>query len=309
MSHDEDRTTPSTSRRFAPATLLYAFATPADPSPRARNVVIVRLILGALCVALLSSLATVVSLRAAGWLSIPSYRTPQIQSSEVNLPSDAVCAQRVSGSGTEVRRDNTAANHRTPTTVQLAQLNPWTGAIGLDAQSDALRKRVTGNFTGTTDQIFQWAACKWGIDPDIVRAEAEAESTWHQSVTGDLTSDASLCPPDAKWKGSQCYQSYGILQIKYQYYKGAWPMARDDTAFNVDFVYGWLRNCYEGWTDYLYDKTPTPGYPTYHAGDIWGCVGMWYSGSWYDSGAIAYIATVKKHYEKKDWLQPSFASE
>ena len=29
--------------------------------------------------------------------------------------------------------------------------------------------RVTGNFTGTTDMILQWAACKWGIDEDIVR--------------------------------------------------------------------------------------------------------------------------------------------
>ena len=25
-------------------------------------------------------------------------------------------------------------------------------------------RRVTGNFTGTTDEIIQWAACKWGFN-------------------------------------------------------------------------------------------------------------------------------------------------
>ena len=30
---------------------------------------------------------------------------------------------------------------------------------------------VTGNYTGTTDEIVRWAACKWGIDEDVVRAQ------------------------------------------------------------------------------------------------------------------------------------------
>jgi autotransporter family porin len=83
-------------------------------------------------------------------------------------------------------------------------------------------------------------------------------------------------------------------------------MSRDDTAFNADFVYGWLRNCYEGWADYLYQRTPAPGYPSYHAGDIWGCLGFWFSGSWYDQGAINYINLTKAHYAQKPWLQPGF---
>ena len=32
---------------------------------------------------------------------------------------------------------------------------------------------VDGDFAGTTDQLIQWAACKWGIDEDIVRAPAD----------------------------------------------------------------------------------------------------------------------------------------
>ncbi len=178
----------------------------------------------------------------------------------------------------------------------------------MDDKSEALLQQVTGHYTGTTDQILQWVACKWGINPDIVRAQAVVESYWRMSQTGDLTSDPSGCPPNAEYQGSECYQSYGILQIKYRYFAGAFPMARQDTALNADYVYGWMRNCYEGWADYLYDETPENGYPAYHAGDIWGCLGFWYSGAWYDSGAINYIAQVQAAYNGKTWLTSDFAA-
>ncbi len=221
------------------------------------------------------------------------------------LPGDGTCASRVIMSSFEPRPDNYAANHRVPTAAQIANLHPWTPLIGMDDRSDSLRKQVTGNFTGTTDEILQWVACKWGIDVNIIRAEAVTESYWHQSQLGDNTTNQSLCPPGT-WNGSSCYQSYGILQIKYTYFQSEWPMSRDDTAFNADLVYGWLRNCYEGWADYLYQRTPAPGYPSYHAGDIWGCLGFWFSGSWYDQGAINYINVTKGYYAQKPWLQPGF---
>ena len=221
------------------------------------------------------------------------------------LPGDSTCASNVTRSAFEPRPDNYAANHQVPTAAQIANLHPWNSLIGMDDKSDSLRQRVTGNFTGTTDEILQWVACKWGIDPNIVRAEAVTESTWHQSQLGDYTNSQSLCPPGT-WNGTSCYQSYGILQIKYTYFQSEWPMSRDDTAFNADFVYGWLRNCYEGWTDYLYQSTPAAGYPSYHAGDIWGCLGFWFSGTWYDQGAINYINVTKGYYTQKPWLQPGF---
>ncbi len=221
------------------------------------------------------------------------------------LPGDSTCASNVTRSAFEPRPDNYAANHQVPTAAQIANLHPWNSLIGMDDKSDSLRRRVTGDFTGTTDEILQWAACKWGIDPNIVRAEAVTESTWHQSQLGDYTNNQSLCPPGT-WNGTSCYQSYGILQIKYTYFQSEWPMSRDDTAFNADFVYGWLRNCYEGWADYLYQYTPVAGYPRYHAGDIWGCLGFWFSGNWYDQGAINYINVTKGYYTQKPWLQPGF---
>ena len=222
-----------------------------------------------------------------------------------SLPSDSACASQITSSSFEPRSDNYAANHQVPTAAQIANLHPWNPLIGMASNSDTLRRRITGNFTGTTDEILQWAACKWGIDVNIIRAEAVTESHWHQSQLGDYTTNQSLCPPGT-WNGSSCYQSYGILQIKYIYFQSEWPMSRNDTAFNADFVYGWLRNCYEGWADYLYQATPVSGYPRYHAGDIWGCLGFWFSGTWYSQGAINYINETRGFYAQKPWLQSGF---
>lgn len=222
-----------------------------------------------------------------------------------SLPSEGECAARIHHSSWEPRPDNTTANHSVPTAQQIAQLTPWDESIGVDPKADALRKQITGNFTGTTDEILQWVACKWGIDENIVRAEAIVESYWHQSQLGDYTSNRNLCPPGT-WDGKGCYQSYGILQLKYYYFQSAWPMSREDTAFNAEYVYGVIRTCYEGWTSYLNNLTPLAGYPRYHAGDIWGCLGRWYSGGWYSQGAINYINEVKSVLAQNEWLKPGF---
>lgn len=222
------------------------------------------------------------------------------------LPSEAECAARVRRSAWEPRSDNYVANNSTPTAQQIAALTPWNESIGVSPQANVLLKQITGHFTGTTDEILQWVACKWGIDEDIVRAEAAFESNWHQSQTSDWSTDPQMCPPGT-WDGSGCWQSYGILQIKYFYFKSSWPMSRDDAAFSAEYVYGIIRTCYEGWTTYLAEGTPLPGYPAYHAGDIWGCLGRWYSGWWYTQDAITYINGVKTHLANKEWQQPLFA--
>ena len=221
------------------------------------------------------------------------------------LPSEQSCAARVHRSSWEPRPDNAKANQSVPTQQQLAQLTPWDPSIGVDVKADALRTQITGNFTGTTNEILQWVACKWGIDENIMRAEAAVESGWHQSQTGDYTSDRSLCPPGT-WDGQGCYQSYGLLQLKYYYFQSTWPMSRYDSAFSIEYVYGVIRTCYEGWTTYLNERTPLPGYSRYHAGDIWGCLGRWYSGGWYDKSAVNYIQKVKTALADKVWLEAGF---
>jgi hypothetical protein len=221
------------------------------------------------------------------------------------LPTEQECAARVHRSSWEPRPDNQAANQRVPTQEQLALLTPWDESIGVDPKANSLLAQISGDFTGTTNEIIQWAACKWGIDENIVRAETVIESDWHQNFRGDYTTNKSYCPPGT-WDGQGCYQSYGLLQLKYYYFQSSWPMSRDDTAFNVEYVLGIIRTCFEGWTTYLNDRTPLPGYQHYHAGDLWGCLGRWYSGGWYDQGAVAYIQKVKNALADKAWLQASF---
>ena len=52
-----------------------------------------------------------------------------------------------------------------------------------------------------------------------------------------------------------------------------------------------LRGCYQGW-EYFGSKS---------RGDLWGCMGAWYSGDWYDGGAQAYIERVQEQYNSKPW--------
>lgn len=222
------------------------------------------------------------------------------------LPSEAQCAASVRRSSFEPRPQNKSANQTVPTAQQIADQDPWDQKLGQSIQADTLRKQITGNFTGTTDEILQWVACKWGVSPDLVRAEAVVESYWKQDLQGDYAEgDKTVCPPGT-WDGKGCYQSYGILQIKYEFFKSAWPMSRDDTAFSAEYVYGMLRACYEGWTTYLSDTTPLPGYQPYHAGDIWGCLGRWFSGDWYSQASLDYIQRVKDALAEKTWLQDGF---
>jgi hypothetical protein len=220
------------------------------------------------------------------------------------LPSEAFCAAHVQKTS-EARPANQTANQRVPTSAQLAGLSAWSASGGFDPRADQLRQQITGHFTGTTDEILQWVACKWGVPVDVVRAEAVIESNWQQAQLGDQTSTQSECPPGT-WNGNSCYQSYGILQIMYQYNSSAWPMSRDDTAFSAEYTYGLIRACYEGWVTYLNGITPQSGYPSYKAGDLWGCIGRWYSGSWYDSGAINYISKVKAVENSKPWNSSGF---
>ena len=208
------------------------------------------------------------------------------------LPSDATCASEVRPAA-EVRPANAAANH--------------TAGVG----GNSLIPRVTGSYVGTTDQIIQWAACKWGIDEDIVRAQAAVESYWFQRTTGDFTTDASMCVPGHQTLGAdgipgQCPESIGLLQVRYPYHPTAFASADDaavSTAYNVDYAYANWRTCFEGGDSWL--NTLNPPRP-YQAGDLWGCLGVWSSGRWYDSGAMSYINRVQSSLSARIWETPTF---
>jgi autotransporter family porin len=224
------------------------------------------------------------------------------------LPDEATCAARVRRSGFEPRPDNTTANQTVPTAAQLAGLERWNSDDGFDNRALGFEARVTGAFTGTTDELLQWVACKWGFDEDHLRAEAVVSSNWTQGRTTDFTTNTSLCPPDAATRatdgGVECAQTYGIFQIVWQYHKQAWPMFRDSTPGHLDYIFGLRRVCFEGWDMGQAARAPA-GIP-YGPNDEWGCVGAHFSGEWYDKGANVYISAVQGQIAERAWTKPGF---
>ncbi len=155
---------------------------------------------------------------------------------------------------------------------------------------NATYPRVTGNFVGTTDEILQWTACKWGIDEDWVRAQIVTESFWDQRVVGDTAA------------GDGC-TSHGLGQVRRCYHDNAFENAVNSSAYNLDYTYAIWRACYEGQFTWL--NTVERGHD-YAAGDLLGCMGVWFSGRWYTQPAVTYMSVVQGHFDGRPWLQSSF---
>ncbi len=156
------------------------------------------------------------------------------------LPSGAECAARV-------RRHRRRSARRTPprTPTEAAAPTPTHAPTGHSSD------RVDGDFAGTTDEIIQWAACKWGIDEDIARAQVIKESYWYQSANGDNG------------------ESWGLGQVRDTAHRSAFQYsvnARNSSAYNLDYTYATWRACYEGVYTWL-NTVERNG--TYTAGDSW----------------------------------------
>ena len=204
------------------------------------------------------------------------------------LPPGAQCARRVGHDDWEPRPENAVANSSVPESVSLP---PWPDYYEPEVNSRFV-PRIDGDFTGTTDAIIAWGACKWGFDADLVRAMAVEESYWRQSHTGDITNNPQQCVGGV---AVPCPTSFGLLQIKHIFRPGSYPYSARYTAFNVDYSLAVLRACYEGWVIYLEGD--------YRPGDLWGCVGWHYSGEWKDPDAFGYIRRVQDHLTAKPWLK------
>jgi hypothetical protein len=207
-----------------------------------------------------------------------------LQPSTVALPrTDALCASLVTPRPFEPRPENNVANHTVPSGPV-----PWNNGSDQTYWKKwiANRNKVTGNYTGTTDEIIRWASCKWGLDENTVRAVADQESEWHESEVGDN------------------HSSFGIMQVKDHTSDGhpdlgGYPATAQSTALNVDMYGSWQRSCLEGafydGGDWLYGGKKV-------IDDSWGCVGAWFSGDWHDQGAEDYVGLVQKLLARKDWL-------
>jgi autotransporter family porin len=217
------------------------------------------------------------------------------------LPTGGQCAQWVRARPMpENKGVNGRFNHTTGQSVGAAffsgdkpQANGW------------IAPRINGNFTGTTQEILRWAACKWGIDQNLVFAQAAVESWWRQTTKGDWGS--SGCPPGhgpgVDGRAGLCPQSWGILQNRYPYETSSWPGIATSTAMNADTGYAIWRACFVGYETWL--NTVDRG-STYHAGDAWGCIGRWFAGRWHTAPAQQYIAKVGQYLRDKIWKTPNF---
>jgi hypothetical protein len=289
-----------------------------------------------------------------------------------SLPSDAQCAAQVHYSSWEPRPENAQQNSTRPAPGAMAASfasRPRNEGGSYNPLWDSwLLKRVDGQFTGTTDEILQWAACKWGLPDNLIRADAVEESTWFQYLhfpndasygggggscywdfgCGDSFSSATAAstvycngiatqavlsselhnyqkdpvtaaggPPYTPTTGL-CPKTFSILgvmswddpawQAPYSPYpgnqNGTFPFTRDSTAAAADYWGAYIRGCYEGWTYWLKGS----GTGTYAAGDLWGCIGSWYSGDWHTSAANTYIGSVQSKENTTIWLTAAFAA-
>lgn len=181
------------------------------------------------------------------------------------MSADEFCARRVVRSDWEPRPENAAANLTVPPT-------PVSSYTWGSPEADAVRDRVTGRFTGTTDEIIQWASCKWGFPADVTRAQAFQETGWQQTAVGDNG------------------ESFGILQIRSTAWPGTAPWSARSTAYNLDWSLALRRACVDGLA-----------YEGVGRGDLWGCIGIHFSGTWGDAASLRYAKGVREALDARPW--------
>ena len=197
--------------------------------------------------------------------------------------SDAEAAARV-GSRPENRSQNGSYNQRRPTDSELSRAR--TELRDDYFFPEASIAALTGNHSGSTDEVIQWAAHKWGVDEDTMRAVATLESWWNRNFIND-------------YDGNPAGPTYGLFQPGSPGNPTVKTLLGASTAYNADYYGALIRFYFDGRASWLADRG-------YTAGDLWGSIGAHYSGGWYDSGANEYIAKVKDHLAKRTWAQAGF---
>jgi soluble lytic murein transglycosylase-like protein len=216
----------------------------------------------------------------AALLALPASALGKAETRPVGSPalSDWDAANRVVRSP-EIRWRNNWSNNRTPSDWELQDFR--------NRSTMPYKDRVTGRFTGTTDDIIEWAAHKHGVDEDVMRAVARQESYWRNDTVGDNG------------------DSFGLMQMRRPYHC-CLPYMQQSTAFNVDYYAAHLRAYYDGKMTWL--NTVGGNGWGYGAGDLWGSVGVWFSGRWHDWAAENYIRNIQRIQWSREWTWPEFVN-
>jgi hypothetical protein len=252
-----------------------------------------------------------------------------------SLPDGKTCAEEIPPTP-ETVPGNTPFNQTKVTSAQLAAF-AGQGFTFEKLSSTKQYARITGDYTGSTDMIMRWAACKYGIDENVVRGQGWEESWWRQSQIGDRRNSRSECVQGnftALWNttiplvdGSTvtcpgcCWTSWSAWQTKVYYEWKTWPMIKDSTSFAAEYRYATTRACINGdWSTYFANghgsffghnsyATDISNYardPSQSNLDIllWGCVASHLSGEWYDPAAVKYIKDIQGNIALRRWLTP-----
>ncbi|MDQ2700125.1 MAG: hypothetical protein M3Y23_02225 [Actinomycetota bacterium] len=199
--------------------------------------------------------------------------------------SSKAAAKLVDRSRWEPRPQNRKANHRVP---GRKLLRAWRNRSDMP-----YRHLVDGRFRGTTDEIIQWAAHKWGINTDLMRAAATVESWWEMKTFGDNG------------------DSFGLYQVRRPYHCwGKCRIARHFTAFNADYYGGIIRSYFDGTQTWL--NTVEGNGKRYRKGDLQGSLGTWYSGRWWgppERPIEPYLSDIRMRRAERTWQQPFFVGK
>jgi hypothetical protein len=170
----------------------------------------------------------------------------------------------------EVRWQNSTTNQ---TRGRRTDPNAFFGPTGWRSYYD----RIDGNCVGSTEQILEWAAKKWGFDqlgyPDLAKAIGVTETWWLNSHIGP-------------------YGEVGILQVYPTYWPDSGP-ASWSTAYAADYAMAVIRSHYDG-ASWLGNAT---------RGDLRGSVSAWNCGCAYN-GWNWYGNTVFNYVNTKPWKRP-----
>lgn len=211
----------------------------------------------------------------------------------------------------EIRPNNIGANNYVPSNFELRRFRATKDNFRLTpVQQNPWYARVTGRShlrNPSTDMLIQWAAQKWGIPENTLRALASFEALWHMDWGGDLTQVPARWyadyPPQARSGNGEVWLSMGITQIKWKpdgsVNAGTQRLRWLSTAFNLDYAGATIRYYYDGKCNWCGRG--------YHAGEPWASVGAWNQPTpWGNSKARWYISKVKQALTAHDWTQPGW---
>lgn len=225
---------------------------------------------------------------------------------------------------------NATPNRYVPTAADLAPLTTEKDVNNNTCvQANPYCANVTGNFVcANTDECIQFAAAKWGIPPDWLRAEYVQESNWYQWLPsstsspltcsscsgqscGDLTTvgASSNYPALSRITGTSVCQSLGIAQVRWDHPDGnvtiigSEPARWKSTAFNADMQAARVRFFFDdpnglrtAWGDGSYVRCQN-----------WNSIGAWFSPyPWGNSGQAGYVTSVQGILSNRTWAQPGF---